>query len=71
MIKEQLHELTHQVPGVPAHSDTANENVNPKHVHADGRHERRAWQGRQLAGDPRVFVRWQNWIASLGSRSRS
>jgi hypothetical protein len=60
-----LHEVTHKVPGVPAHVEgglqtraprrRGSRNVNPVA-------QKRA-QNRAHSNDPRVLVAWQNWIA--------
>ena len=63
MRKRRLHDLTHRVPGVPAHDDQT----------VQERHQRRGPHPRaRLANptqhherSPRVLVRWQNWIARL------
>jgi len=60
----RLHDLTHRMPGVPAHVDgglqaaapsartaNAHRNANPAHSHRT-RHQ-----------EPKVLVGWQNWIA--------
>lgn len=54
----RLHDLTHRVPGVPAHIDgglqaTARRGRNVKH----------AARQRPPQREPRVLVAWQNWIA--------
>ena len=56
----RLDELTHRVPGVPAHIDgglqgrprTVRPAPNSSHVHVQPEHS-----------EPRVLVAWQNWIA--------
>ena len=60
-----MHDLTHRVPGVPSHVDgglqastTRARNSNPR-------------SRNQPHTEPRVLVRWQNWIARrLGAGSR-
>ena len=61
-----MHELTHRVPGIPAHVEGGLQrrvpaNRNAKHT------------GRRNAphAEPRVLVAWQNWIARrLGAAAR-
>ncbi|WP_243074327.1 hypothetical protein [Microbacterium sp. SS28] len=66
MTLHRLHELTHRIPGVPAHDDRgATARRRPQGV---GRHPRRAQPTSHHAREPRVFVRWQGWIASLVNR---
>jgi hypothetical protein len=61
-----LHELTHRVPGVPAHDNTPtvpaphNSRHNPQPRNSTTHHH----------APPRVLIGWQNWIASLGRGSR-
>ena len=53
-----LHDLTHRVPGIPAHVDGGLQA-------RTGRPRRTApvHQGRPNRGEPRVLVAWQNRIA--------
>lgn len=56
----RLHELTHRMPGVPAHLDgglqgrASRNQREPRPAHTPRR---------QPHGEPRVLVAWQNWIA--------
>lgn len=68
-ISERLHELTHAVPGVPAHVDHA-----PGHQgrepHSASRHHsaragRPATAARHAPRRPRVLVAWQERIAAF------
>lgn len=60
-----LHDLTHRVPGVPAHDGAAAHNGhlgrrNPNHQNT-----------RRVHSEPRILVDWQNAIARLfSSRKR-
>ena len=65
-----MHDITHLVPGVPAHGDgpaiqqsrrtPANRRVqSPQRHNHSGHHQE----------PPRVLVGWQNWIAGLGRRN--
>jgi hypothetical protein len=53
----RLHDLTHRMPGVPAHVDgglqaRAPRSRNPKRVHRQPQHD-----------EPRMLVVWQGWIS--------
>jgi hypothetical protein len=62
----RLHSLTHRLPGVPPHD----EHADGPHAHASG-HQGRTARAPHRHGEPRVLVRWQRWIASLGPQRRS
>lgn len=57
-----LHELTHRVPGVPAHIEGGLQ-ANRSRAHGNRVHQHPAHQH----GEPRVLVGWQNRIARLFS----
>jgi hypothetical protein len=66
-----LHEATHRVPGVPAHTDQpANQEhrVNARH-HTQSRRLRDHSRRRQAP--PRILVGWQSWIGRLVGRRDS
>jgi hypothetical protein len=63
-----MHDATHQVPGVPAHSDSpATGRPNQTHVNPrrgnSGPHSQN--QSRNHDAPPRVLIAWQNWIGRL------
>lgn len=66
MIPEQLHALTHQIPGVPEHDPSRN--VRSRRLNPACGHQGRTNQIQRHASEPRVLVRWQRWIASLAPR---
>ena len=64
-----MHDITHLVPGVPAHSDgpagqQSRQTPANRRVKGPQRHN----HSRQHQKPPRVLVGWQNWIAGLGRR---
>ena len=60
-----LHEATHRVPGVPAHTDApAGGRHDHTHVGLRNMGARSQHASRQQT-PPRVFVAWQNWIGRL------
>ncbi|GAA0415648.1 hypothetical protein [Leifsonia naganoensis] len=71
MISERLHTLTHRITGVPEHDD--NRPAQNRSRVARG-HQGRGNHPHQPHGhtaEPRVLVRWQRWIASLGPQGRT
>jgi hypothetical protein len=65
---DRLHERMHEIPGMPDHASADRNNShtlhsergagqNRPHIHATAHH-----------GHPRVFVKWQRFIADLGRR---
>ena len=65
-----MHELTHRVPGVPAHVDGGLQGTASGRVRSAGTEQRNAPRPhparkhqRRQHGEPRVLVTWQNWIA--------
>jgi hypothetical protein len=67
MIREQLHALTHRVPGVPGHD--GGRNVRSRRRHEIHGHQGSATHARHhAAAEPRVLVGLQRWIASLAPR---
>jgi hypothetical protein len=56
----RLHELTHRVPGVPAHVDGGRQARARRNPSAPPVH-----QGRRNQNQPRILVGWQNRIARL------
>jgi hypothetical protein len=72
MTTDRLHTLTHRVPGVPAHIDRAPQEGHQGETHRNAPHRHRAHTVHaRRAREPRVLVRWQNWIASLATRGGS
>lgn len=67
-----LHTLTHKVPGVPEHGTVtpAQHERSHEHAHASATHAAHRNPVHVHSTPPRVFVRWQNWIASLGTGGR-
>jgi hypothetical protein len=63
MISERLHTLTHRIPGVPEHDDSRPAQNRSRAARG---HQGRGNHPHQHTAEPRVFVRWQRWIASLG-----
>jgi len=71
MISERLHTLTHRIPGVPEHDDNR---PAPKRSRAMRGHQgggNHPHQPHEHTAEPRVLVRWQRWIASLGPQGRT
>ncbi|MFF1877287.1 hypothetical protein [Leifsonia sp. NPDC058230] len=69
-----VHDATHHVPGVPAHSDLPatprphRTRGNPR-PHGQSAHPHD--HGRRHQTPPRILVAWQNWISRLvGSGNR-
>jgi hypothetical protein len=69
IVIERLHTLTHQIPGVPEHDDRAHAERTTPHLVGHRPHLQN--RAHRPSGEPRVFVRWQRWIASLGSVRKS
>ena len=53
-----MHELTHRVPGVPAHVEGGLQATRSK-----GRNTPHSLRRNPAHSEPRVLVAWQNWIA--------
>ena len=56
-----LHDATHQVPGVPAHSE--NQLSHRPGPRLRNKHPRLQSAERHRQRPPRVLISWQNWIA--------
>lgn len=78
MIREQVHTFTHHIPWVPEHEAQPERHGRRQnsavrhHGRRNGGHNggMRANAQRNTA-EPRVFVRWQRWIASLAPQKRT
>ena len=60
-----LHDATHQVPGVPAHSDTLATNQSHRtgaNARQHNQNQKSHDQSLRHQTPPRVLVAWQNWI---------
>jgi hypothetical protein len=68
-----MHDATHLVPGVPAHSDTSA--IRRPHRTGDSgpRNQGRRLQAhsRPRGNQPRILVRWQDWIARMVGQSNT
>ncbi len=71
-----LHDATHRVPGVPAHSDTPAANSTHR-THTGPRRHNPSARPRMRHSNvhhqtpPRILITWQNWIGRLvGGDSR-
>jgi hypothetical protein len=70
-ITERLDAAMHRIPGVPAHDPRRNArspHARSPHAHASTGHARHSHRTHHRDAEPRVLVRWQRWIASLGAR---
>lgn len=65
-IANGLHDAMHRIPGVPPH-DSASAAATPRTTTRRGvnRHPRLRNPTAHHKTPPRVFVAWQNWIATL------
>jgi hypothetical protein len=75
-VVDRLHDDLHRIPGMPSHDRAAefNSNAHAKQVHAHATATKPATPHPSLQnrtghhGDPRVFVRWQRFIARIVGR---
>ncbi|GAA1444327.1 hypothetical protein [Leifsonia poae] len=66
-----LHDATHSVPGVPAHSDAPAANQphrNRVRAGQGNRGPRLQNNSRRHHTPPRILISWQNWIGRLVGR---
>lgn len=62
-----MHDVTHLVPGVPAHDDVTQSSHPARAVlSVPDRSPHRHDHSQRHQKPPRVLVGWQNWIAQLG-----
>lgn len=66
-ITRVVHDLTHRVPGIPEHSESANAHKGRTTQHSRGHHHGRSLRSPNghHQNPPRVLVAWQNRIARL------
>ena len=66
-VTSALHDITHQVPGVPEHSENHPHQESASHARDRHSHPRKPERHHQVPArhqnPPRVLVAWQNWIA--------
>lgn len=69
-----LHDATHQVPGVPDHSENQlphRPRIRPSNNHPRLQSPERHQTPQRHRKPPRVLIAWQNWIAErIGRTSR-